>query len=216
MSDDELIDVMTEEGGPVLGGDGRQRQKTRAEIHRDGDWHAAFHLWVVSGSGVLLQRRGSHKHSWPSRLDATAAGHLTAGEQPLDGLREAEEELGVAYSASALFGLGIHDVEEEAEDGTINREHQHLFGVFDDRPLTAFTSLQDEEVDGLVEIAHDAFAQLATVPRPWAASTTADARAWDGSVVTEITVSGDELVPAPYLPALPALLARVVAAGSQT
>ena len=93
--DDELLDVVDEHGR-------RLGVKRRGDVHRDGDWHLAFHLWVVRPDGVLLQRRAATKASWPGRLDATAAGHLLAGEAVRDGLREAEEELGVAYAFDDL------------------------------------------------------------------------------------------------------------------
>ena len=86
-ADDEILDVF-DERGRHLG------TKRRADVHRDGDWHLAFHLWVVAPAGVLLQRRARGKSSWPGFLDASAAGHLLAGEAIRDGLREADEELG--------------------------------------------------------------------------------------------------------------------------
>ena len=84
-TDDEILDVF-DEGGRHLG------TKRRADVHRDGDWHLAFHLWVVAPAGVLLQRRARGKSSWPGFLDASAAGHLLAGETIRDGLREVDEE----------------------------------------------------------------------------------------------------------------------------
>ncbi|MBA2348095.1 MAG: NUDIX hydrolase, partial [Solirubrobacterales bacterium] len=70
---DERLDVY-DELGVHLG------VKARGAVHRDGDWHRCVHLWVLSGDAVLLQRRGRHKASWPGALDATAAGHVAAGE----------------------------------------------------------------------------------------------------------------------------------------
>ena len=37
----EPFDVITADGRPT------GRVKTRAEIHRDGDWHRAIHVWVA-------------------------------------------------------------------------------------------------------------------------------------------------------------------------
>src|SRR3954466_4891414 len=97
----ELLDVFDDRGWHV-------GVKRRDAVHRDGDWHLAFHLWVVRPDGVLLQRRASTKSSWPSFLDASAAGHLLAGEAIQDGLREAEEELGTVYVFDDLEPLGVH------------------------------------------------------------------------------------------------------------
>jgi 8-oxo-dGTP pyrophosphatase MutT (NUDIX family) len=184
MADDELLDVV-DEHGRHLG------VKRRDAVHRDGDWHLAFHLWVVSAEGVLLQRRARTKASWPGRLDATAAGHLLAGETIADGLREAEEELGVRYAFGDLTGLGVHRVDE----GT-NREQQHVFAVRDDRSLAAWTDYNRAELDGLVLAGHDAFAALAT----GRAGAPVSVRAWDGRAVAEVRVTAAELVPTPYLP----------------
>ncbi|HMJ34411.1 MAG TPA: NUDIX domain-containing protein [Baekduia sp.] len=196
--DDELLDAFDERGCHI-------GIKRRADVHRDGDWHLAFHLWVVRADGVLLQRRAATKASWPGRLDASAAGHLLAGEAVRDGLREAEEELGVAYAFGDLEPLGVHRVADEADqEGRANRELQHVFAVRDERALETWTAFDRVEVDGLVLIAHADFAALAGgAPGPIPAS------AWDGERVAAIEVTGDELVPTPYLGALATDLARV-------
>jgi hypothetical protein len=193
--DDELLDVLDEEGRPV-------GVKTRGEVHRDGDWHAAFHLWVVQPGGVLLQRRALTKDSWPGRLDATAAGHLTAGESVPDGLREADEELGVAFSFDALIDLGVHLVDERIPGDGRNRERQHVFTVRDARPLDAWTSFDRAELAGLVLIALEDFAVVARGQRAVAA------REWNGEITQDIEVRPSDLVPSPYLSELPDWLAE--------
>jgi isopentenyldiphosphate isomerase len=200
VGDDELLDVLDEHGR-------RLGSRPRAAVHRDGDWHAAFHLWVVADAGVLLQRRAATKASWPGFLDATAAGHLLAGEAVSDGLREVEEELGESYTFEALIPLGVHRVDEVAADGARNRELQHVFAVRDDRPLAAWTRFDRVELDGLVLVAHDGFARLATAQPGHVA-----ARAFDGDRVSSVTVERNEMVPAPYLAAVVPQL-RAVTAG---
>lgn len=180
--DDELLDVFDERGWHI-------GVKRRDEVHRDGDWHLAFHLWVTRPDGVLLQRRAATKASWPGRLDATAAGHLLAGEAIRDGLREVDEELGVAYVFDQLADLGVHRVDEHA-----NRELQHVFAIRDDRPLEAWTAFDHTELDGLVLVGHDDFARLAAGDEA-----RAPGRAWDGRAVEPVEVGAHELVPAPYL-----------------
>lgn len=195
MSDDEPIAVLDAAGAPT------GEVKPRAAVHRDGDWHAAFHLWVLSGDEVLLQRRSERKASWPGHLDATAAGHLLAGEAVLDGLREAEEELGVAYAADAVTPLGRWTIDEPRPVGR-NREVQHVFAVRDERALDAWTGLDRVEVDGLVAMALSGFAELAggVATGPW------PGRAWDGERVRPTRVSRDEVVPTPYFAQLAAAL----------
>jgi isopentenyldiphosphate isomerase len=197
--DDEILDVFDDRGWHV-------GTKRRGDVHRDGDWHLAFHLWVVAPAGVLLQRRARAKSSWPGYLDASAAGHLLAGESIRDGLREADEELGAAYVFDDLAKLGVHRVADAEHSGTVNRELQHVFAVRDDRPLSAWREFDRSEVDGLVLVDHDGFAALiggaASVP----------ARSWDGTAQTDVTLGAAELVPTPYLAEIAPDLRRVAGA----
>lgn len=192
MSGAELLDVLTADGAPLLGSGGEPVRRPREQVHREGDWHAAFHLWVTSPRGVLLQRRSLAKRAWPGALDATAAGHLCAGEAVLDGLREAEEELGVRYAPHELASLGVHRVDERAGEG-VNREHQHVFAVRDERPLEAYAAIDLGELDGLVLVAHDAFAHLVTDRRG-----EYPAIGWNGVERSLFRVRASEMVPAPY------------------
>jgi isopentenyldiphosphate isomerase len=191
----ELLDVFASDGTTHLG------VRDRAEVHRDGHWHLAFHLWVVTDAGVILQRRASDKDSWPGHLDATAAGHLTAGERIADGLREADEELGVTYRYEQLTPLGVFRVDEALRPGFHNREHQHVFAIRDERPLDAWDAWDRVELDGLVLVDHPAFAEL-LVP-----GASIHARAWDGVRVRDRRIGHHELVPAPYLREIAPLLA---------
>jgi isopentenyldiphosphate isomerase len=204
--EDELLDVVDERGAHL-------GVKRRGDVHRDGDWHLAFHLWVVRGDGVLLQRRAATKASWPGYLDASAAGHLVAGEAIADGLREAEEELGVAYAFADLTPLGVHRVDEAQPGGRRNRELQHVFAVRDERALEDWTGFDREELDGLVLVSHDGFAALAEAAGgEGGRAPEVPARAWDGRVARDLTVAAGELVPAPYLAAVAQELRRLAGA----
>ena len=200
--DHELLDVFDERGW-------HRGTKRRDAVHRDGDWHRAFHLWVTSPHGVLLQRRAPTKAAWPGRLDATAAGHLLAGEAVRDGLREAEEELGVAYAFDDLLPLGVHRVDEGGHDGLVNRELQHVFAVHDDRPLDAWTAFDRDEVAGLVFVGHDAFAALTAGAGDDPAVPGTE---WDGHRKRAVDVRAGALVPAPYLRSIAGVLARLAGA----
>jgi isopentenyldiphosphate isomerase len=207
MADDELLDVFDERGWHT-------GVKRRDAVHRDGDWHLAFHLWVVSADGVLLQRRAATKDSWPSGLDASAAGHLLAGEAIQDGLREAEEELGTVYVFDDLAPLGVHRVADPERSGIVNRELQHVFAVRDDRPLEQWTAFDRVEVAGLVLVDHEGFTSLAEHVGTGNASTASPVkgRAWDGTDVRDVAIDASELVPAPYLAEIAPELRRVAGA----
>jgi isopentenyldiphosphate isomerase len=202
-ADEEILDVFDERGRHV-------GTKRRGDVHRDGDWHLAFHLWVVSPAGVLLQRRARDKSSWPGYLDASAAGHLLAGESIRDGLREADEELGAAYAFDDLAHLGVHRVADAERSGTVNRELQHVFAVRDDRALTAWADFDRVELDGLVLIGHEGFATLAAaVNDERSGPEVVHARAWDGTSEADVDVAAAEIVPAPYLQRIAPALRRI-------
>lgn len=149
---EELLDILDESGRQTGG------VVTKSEAHRRGLWHRGFHCWVCGkdASGepyLLIQRRSETKDTWPGRLDITAAGHLTAGEEPLDGLREVEEELGLRVEPERLIPLGTRRV-EQAIPGGCDREFHDVFLLVDTTPPERMR-LQVEEVDALIRIGLD-------------------------------------------------------------
>ncbi|WP_223260763.1 NUDIX hydrolase [Bacillus sp. LNXM65] len=71
----------------------------RSDVHAQGLWHETFHFWLLKKEldtvYLYFQLRSPAKKDFPSLFDITAAGHLLANEQPSDGVREVEEELGL-------------------------------------------------------------------------------------------------------------------------
>uniref|UniRef100_A0A0G4FNN3 Nudix hydrolase domain-containing protein n=1 Tax=Chromera velia CCMP2878 TaxID=1169474 RepID=A0A0G4FNN3_9ALVE len=89
------------------------RQKSRGDVHRDGEWHRAVHIWLADNDGrVLLQKRSEHKDTHPGMWDVSVAGHIDAGGDPLrSAVREIWEEVGLTLSlcppaASKSHGKG--------------------------------------------------------------------------------------------------------------
>lgn len=100
--------------------------KSRADVHRDGDWHETFHCWLVDGQKLLLQLRSETKADFPGLFDITAAGHLTAGETVRDGVREIYEEIGLNLTLDQLTSLGVF--EDVIETATfLDREFAHTY-----------------------------------------------------------------------------------------
>jgi isopentenyldiphosphate isomerase len=133
----EPFDIITADGRPT------GRVKTRAEVHRDGDWHRAIHVWVAGvddrGTPFLtFQRRSPHKDTWPARYDATVGGHYRAGETLAETVREVEEEIGIIPDLRKLRPLGVRVCANEAQPGIVDREIQDVFLWRDDRPLDRF------------------------------------------------------------------------------
>ncbi len=147
---DERIDLLDERGektGQIV---------WKSEAHRAGLWHRCFHCWIFSpqteygGPYLFVQRRASGKETWSDRLDVTVGGHLGAGEEPLDGLREIEEELGLKVTPDELMPLGTRRAELQIPAGT-DREVQHVFLLV--RALTPDDlCLQEEEVAAVVSL----------------------------------------------------------------
>jgi isopentenyldiphosphate isomerase len=138
--------------------DGNHRHigtEERTVAHQKGSWHQTFHCWITGRTKglpfLLFQLRSMRKRNFPGMLDITAAGHLSIGEAPQDGIRELEEELGIRPSREKLHYLGIkHDVADEAND-VHNREFAHVFLLDDSRELSEYR-LQEDEVVGLVRM----------------------------------------------------------------
>lgn len=146
---DELFDVLDVYGRAT------GRTKRRADVHRDGDWHRAFHCWVLDESesrALLFQRRGAHKDTWPSKLDVTVGGHYAHGETLRDVVREAEEEIGRAVALDDLIHLGTRVAVGGMEDGVDDREIQDVFLWRSDAPLASYRP-QPVEVTALERVA---------------------------------------------------------------
>ena len=141
------MDILDERGTPT----GEVAWKSRA--HREGLWHRCFHCWILAPEGpyLLVQRRAAVKDTWPGYLDVTAAGHLGAGEKPLEGgLRELEEELGLGVAAKRLIPLGERRIEQEIPAGR-DREFHDVFLLIDST-APGDLRLQPEEVDAVLKL----------------------------------------------------------------
>ena len=188
---EEPFDIITADGKPT------GRVKSRAEVHRDGDWHRAIHVWVagVDDRGVpflMLQRRSPGKDTWPGRFDATVGGHYRAGETLAETLREIEEELGVIPDLKDLRPLGVRVCANEAQPGIVDREIQDVFLLRDDRPLEAFRP-NPAELAALIRF------PLETL-MPFLAGETSetggDSRAPAATRVEPITARSEDFIPA--------------------
>lgn len=136
---------------------------TRQEIHKKGYWHDTFHCWFVSKKAgkdfIHLQLRSKEKKDFPDLLDITAAGHLLADETVEDGIREVEEELGVAASFEELVPLGIIK-DQIHQNGFFDNERCHVFLYKAEENIDAMYELQKEEVAGIVTVDFQKFYAL--------------------------------------------------------
>lgn len=58
----------------------------RRDVHRDGDYHRAVHIWIYAESTreLLLQQRGHPEDPMSGHWDISSAGHVSAGESSLE------------------------------------------------------------------------------------------------------------------------------------
>ena len=90
---EEMFDIYDEDGN-YLG------VKSKSFCHREnaGVWHKPVWIWIVDkcGGGILVQRHDAGKKNFPNKYDIPSAGHVHAGEKPVDAcVRETKEELGI-------------------------------------------------------------------------------------------------------------------------
>lgn len=128
----------------------------REIVHQKGYWHKTFHCWIVFKNAnnevcVMMQKRAASKKSAPNKLDACVAGHYSAGENILGGIREFKEETGIDIDAKELIPLGIRVSVSDYKENQINKEFQEVFFINKVIPLSKF-ELPPDEVAGMVEL----------------------------------------------------------------
>src|ERR671917_379727 len=129
----------------------------KSEAHRLGLWHRCFHCWVFG-----------------------------TGEEPLDGLREVEEELGLRVDPGRLAPLGTRRIEQRIAAG-LDREIHDVFLLRDDSPPEDLR-LQEEEVEAVLRIGLDDAVLLETAG-------SAPAREYREREASETRVPASDFVP---------------------
>ncbi|MBR4206636.1 MAG: NUDIX domain-containing protein [Clostridia bacterium] len=157
----EILDVVNEAGIPI------GETVSRDKAHREGIRHRTAHVWIVreteGGYEILLQKRSEEKESFPGLYDTSSAGHIPAGDEPLESaLRELEEELGIAAAPEELSFAGTFRIRYEKEfHGKPFRDNEVTSVYVYSRPVDAASlRLQESEVSevrwfGLREVAEE-------------------------------------------------------------
>jgi len=187
----ELLEVFTNRGEPT------GVAKPRAAIHLDGDWHVAFHCWVLRGRGqhVLLQQRSMSKDTFPGCWDAAAAGHWRFGESAAEAAREIAEELGIEVDFGQLQYRGRERSARRMPNGLIDRELHEVYVLCDERPLLTFRP-DPAEVMGLAAFTLSEVLELAAGRRARGNAVEAVRVGSDGSLIpTTLSVGQSDLVP---------------------
>jgi isopentenyl-diphosphate Delta-isomerase len=151
----------------ILDADGNLTGRTKAtrDVHRDGDWHRAAHVWIATSDGrVLLQRRSPAKQSWPDLWDISVAGHVSAGETPVEAaLRECVEELGLPLEAEELVPIGRLRYQCAYREDFLENEYHDVFLVRRDVDLASLR-LDPAEVAEVALVRPEDLEQYERVP----------------------------------------------------
>lgn len=144
----EYLDICNEQGLPT----GAVVERDAA--HRDGILHRTAHVWVIRKQNgedqVLLQKRSMAKESFPGAYDASSAGHIPAGDEPLvSALRELREELGIRAEPDELTPIGTFRCRyERVFHRSLFRDNEVRFAFVYQKPVDSSTlTLQKSEVD---------------------------------------------------------------------
>lgn len=136
----EYIDVLDENGNKT------GEIKSREEVHEKGLWHRTVHIWVVnSNKDILMQLRSPQKKSNPNKWTTSASGHLSAGDESIEGaVRELGEEISIHANPTELEYLFTIQ-EHFTNDNMINNEIVDVYIIRKDIDIKDIT-LQKEEV----------------------------------------------------------------------
>lgn len=157
----EYFDLLDENGNKT------GKTKLRNEVHRDGDWHKAVHIWILNNNGdVLLQRRCATKDSNPNMLDISSAGHLSAGDDSLSGaIRELKEELNLDVKPEDLKFIKTLKRSSKYTSTFINNEFDDLYILITDKNISDM-KYQEDEISEIFFVPYKKFKEMVINKQP--------------------------------------------------
>lgn len=158
---EEPVDIFDELDRPT----GQVSLKRTA--HEQGLWHRSAHVWIYDGRRrILMQKRSADKDTFPGLWDISVAGHISAGETPVEGaLREIREEIGLTVRENELEYLTTIRMEYPyPKFGWTNREHCYVYLLKKDLDPDAL-ALQKEEVEQVRFFTPEEFSELIMADR---------------------------------------------------
>lgn len=157
----EFFDLLNENGEKI------GKTKLRTEVHRDGDWHKAVHIWIINNNGdILLQRRCATKDSYPNMLDISSAGHLSAGDDSISGaVRELKEELNLDINKEDLKLIKTLKKSSRVTETFINNEFVDLYILRTDKKIGDM-KYQEEEISEIMYVPYKEFKKMVQNNQP--------------------------------------------------
>jgi isopentenyldiphosphate isomerase len=88
----EMLDIYTRDGKWLGVKDYDFCHSDNPEVYHKPAW-----IWIINSKNqILIQKRAVYKRHNPNKWDMPSAGHIDAGERPIDGaIRETFEEIGI-------------------------------------------------------------------------------------------------------------------------
>ena len=156
----EYFDILDENGNKT------GKTKLRSEVHRDGDWHRAVHIFIFNKDGdVLLQRRCATKDSNPNMLYINA-GHISSGDDSLDtAVRELKEELDLDVKPEDLTFITTLKRSTKYTSIFINNEFDDLYVLTTNKGIDEM-KFQKEEISELVFVPYKKFKKMVDNKQP--------------------------------------------------
>ncbi|MCV6630648.1 MAG: NUDIX domain-containing protein [Flavobacteriaceae bacterium] len=157
---DEWIDIIDEQGKPS------GKIISKEEAHLQGTLHRTVHIWIVNNQNeVLLQKRHPQKDTFPNLWDVSVAGHIEAGEFPLDAaIREVKEELGLDITTDMLKFTGLYNCIVQHAETLIDNELHHIYLLRTTLNLQTL-KLQKSEVTAVQFFDLKTFEKMQTKPK---------------------------------------------------
>jgi isopentenyldiphosphate isomerase len=120
---DEYIDIINN-SGEISG-----ETCLKSEAHKKGLYHASVHIWIINENNqILIQKRAADKDTFPNLWDISVAGHISAGELPINAaIREVEEEVGISIKKNQLQYIGASTKKIIHKPDFIDYELHHIY-----------------------------------------------------------------------------------------
>ena len=143
----EYFDLLDENGNKT------GKTKLRSEVHRDGDWHKAVHIWIINNNGEIL-------------LDISSAGHLSAGDNSLSGaIRELKEELNLDVKPEELQFIKTLKRSSKYTATFINNEFDDLYILRTNKKIEDM-KFQQEEISEIFFVPYKKFKEMVNNSQP--------------------------------------------------
>ncbi len=149
----ELVDVLDKNGNTT------RISKSTLEVHQDGSWHQASHVWVFnSEEEIILQKRAKKGIYFPGLWDISAAGQTSKGEHPDEtAIRELYEEIGIKVNSKKLKKIEVRKISMNVpEKNYYNNEFDHIYLYRFNGDISKL-ELQKREVDHIKFMLLDKF-----------------------------------------------------------